>query len=275
VSEQPGRASKASLTCIVNYAAIGVVASTLADATHEVLGHLVAAWLVGDRIISISTVALQSASESRFVAGAGTTANVLVGATSLLVLNALGQGSTAGRARFGIFLWLFAAFNLLNSGYLVASAVMGTGDWAVVTKDLAATTAWRVGLAIVGATLYVRSLHWLARSLARLIERRQVPVSELRTLVVTAYVAGGAVMTLAAVFNPISPNLILVSGVGASFGLSAGMLLIPAAVQRQCRAGVGVAPPPSAASLEWICLALAVGGVFVAVFGPGIRVGTI
>jgi hypothetical protein len=276
--EQPdnlsGRtASKSWLGSIVNYAAIGVVASALANVTHEILGHLVAAWAVHDRIISISSVALQSAAESRFVAGSGTTANILVGAVFLVIINA--RGIRGGGASCNIFLWLFAAFNSLNSGYLVASAIVGAGDWAVVTKDLAATNAWRVGLALVGAMLYVRSLHWLARSMARLVERQDVAVSELRRLVIAAYVAGGSVMTLASVFNPISPSLILASGVGASFGLSAGMLLIPATVMRQCPAEVDVEPALASPSAVWICLALVVGGVFVAVLGPGIRFGHI
>ena len=80
-------------------------------------------------------------------------------------------------------------------------------------------------------------------------------------------------MTLASVFNPISPDLILVSGVGASFGLSAGMLLIPASVQRQFREASDGDPSTPSLSAAWLCLALVIGGSFIAVFGPGLRFG--
>jgi hypothetical protein len=257
---------------IVNLSAIGIVASALADVTHEVLGHLVAAWWVGDRIISISTVALQSAAESRFVAGAGTTANLIIGAVSLLIMNAL-KGDDRKGTGFIIFLWLFAAFNLLNCGYLVVSALLGSGDWAVVTKGLAGTVVWRVALAVLGATLYVRSLHWLARSMGRLVERNKVALSQVRQIVIAGYVAGGAVMTLASVFNPISPDLILVSGVGASFGLFAGMLLIPGTLRSRFPAAGAAGPASTSLSVGWILLAVVVGGSFIALLGPGIRFG--
>jgi hypothetical protein len=269
-----GAASRSALRRCVNYAAMGVVASVLADVTHEVFGHLLAARLSGDRIISLSTVAVQSAAESRFVAGAGTTANIVVGAMALVIMNIAGRARRPGSSAQGrIFLWLFAAFSLLNCGYLVVSAVLGTGDWAVVIKGLAEATAWRFVLAAVGAALYVRSMHWLARSMAQLVEAKDVAVSELRPLVAAAYVAGGAVMTLASMFNPISPSLILLSGVGASFGLSAGMLLIPAAILKRFSAEPNVAAVPSTLSAAWICLAIVVAGIFIAVLGPGIRFG--
>src|SRR5882724_4120535 len=55
-------------------------------------------------------------------------------------------------------------------------------------------------------------------------------VADLQRLVLPAYLAGGAVMTIASIFNPISPGLILTAGVGASFGLNAGLLFVPGIV---------------------------------------------
>jgi hypothetical protein len=149
--------------------------------------------------------------ESRFVAGAGTTANIVVGAISLAIMNAPRQGIGSNGANFSVLLWLFAAFNLLNCGYLVVSAVLGSGDWAVVTKDLSATgvagcsrSRWRHALCQKPA--WARALHDAPH------RRKDLAGAELRPLLIAAYVAGGALMTVASVFNPISSTLILVSG---------------------------------------------------------------
>jgi hypothetical protein len=265
--------SAALLRGIVNYSAIGVVASALADMTHEVLGHLMAAWLTGDRVISLSSVAIQTMSASRFVAGAGTTANLAAGALSLVCLRASSKRGVGKGTYLTLFLWLFAAFNLLNSGYLVVSSVLGSGDWAVVIRGLDPILVWRVAFAVVGIALYVRSIHWLSRCMAGLVESKDITVSDLRRFVIAGYLAGGSVMTLASAFNPISPALILVSGIGASFGLLAGILLIPTAMRRQFPGRADAASAPASFSLAWICAAAVVGGVFIAVFGPGIRFG--
>ena len=66
-------------------ASVGIVACLLADMVHEALGHCTAAWLAGDRILSLSTVGVQSATANRFVAAAGTTANCVVGVVSFLL----------------------------------------------------------------------------------------------------------------------------------------------------------------------------------------------
>jgi hypothetical protein len=90
---------------------------------------------------------------------------------------------------------------------------------------------------------------------------------------VASYWAGGAVMTVASVFNPISPRLILISGIGASFALSAGLLALPRMITRQLqRNNVSVSPTATTPlSSLWIGMAIVWGVVFVALFGPGIH----
>jgi hypothetical protein len=253
---------------IVTFSAMGVVACALADMTHEVLGHVTAAGLAGVRIVSLSTVAIQTVEASRLVAAAGTAANLVVGAVCLGLVN-----RTSKRTNWTYFTWLFAAFNLLNSGYLVASALMGNGDWAAVIRGLSPAWAWRCALGIVGVTVYVGSIRWLARSMAPLVERKEVALQDLRRLVLAGYLAGGAVLTAASVFNPISPKLILISGIGASFVLSAGLLRVPGILERRFSAESGAASAPSSLSVAWVGCALIVGIIFIAVFGPGIRFG--
>jgi len=250
---------------IVTLAAMGVVACALADMTHEALGHLVVAWLAGVRIVSLSTVAIQTVGTSRWVAAAGTMANILVGALSLVIFNRVDT-----RKGLSCFLWVFAAFNLLNSGYFIASALLGNGDWAAVIGGLKPEWAWRSALGAVGAAAYAGSISWLARSMARRVPH-QFALADLPRLVTTVYLAGGAVLTTASIFNPISPKLILISGVGASFVVTVGLLRVPAIVRRHMAATSQVACEPIPLSIGWLSAGIVVGIVFVAVFGPGIH----
>ena len=244
---------------------IAIVACAAADMVHEGLGHGTASWRAGDPILSISTVAMQNVTPNRLVAACGTSANLLVGALSFLFLR-----RTTAFTPWVCFLWLFGAFNLLNSGYLAFSAVSGSGDWAVVIAGLEPPILWRIVLAVAGVTLYVLAIRWTAYWLLRFVESGEVALHDVRRLVVAAYVAGGALLTAASVLNPIDKSLILMSGVGASFGLDFGLLLVPGIVAARARnrTGTGRSLPFSP---FWLCLALAVAGAFVAILGPGIR----
>jgi len=252
----------------VTLAAIGATACMAADLVHELIGHGIAAWLAGDRILSVSTVALQTAHPNRLVSAAGTCANVGVGILFLM----LSHRSRRLTSR-GYFMWIFAAFNLLNVGYLVASAILGSGDWANVIAGLEPAWQWRGLLGLAGIPLYVVACRWLACAMGEFVTRGDLASLD-RRLVWPAYVAGGVVLTAAACLNPIGPSLILISGVGASFGLNAGLLWVPnflpefvlATAQTQ-RAGIR----PTPWSAAWLIVALGSSALFIAVLGPGIR----
>jgi hypothetical protein len=230
---------------------------------HEALGHGIAAWLTGDRILSLSTVAVQNATASRFVSAAGTLANCIAGAFSLLLLRSAKSLRTST-----YFLWIFGAFNLLNSGYLVASALTNSGDWANVIAGLSPPWLWRCVVGIVGVVFYVFSIRWAASSMIRLAGASAE--ADVRRLVWPAYLLSGIVMTVAAVFNPISPSFILFSGAGPSFGLNSGLLFLPAMIADYRRAETP-ASPRIPFSFLWLVLAAVLSGIFVAVLGPGVR----
>lgn len=139
----PGRPN---LLTLVSVAVVAVVA---ADMVHETLGHGLASWLLGDRVLSIPTVALQNADFNRFVASAGTLANCIVGAISLSFLSRAGSFSS-----FSYFLWLFGAFNLFNSCYFIASAALNSSDWTNVIAGLSPPLLWRVVLGLAGVAAY-------------------------------------------------------------------------------------------------------------------------
>jgi hypothetical protein len=152
-------------------AAIAVTAFALCDLVHEVIGHGLAVLLVpGVSAISLSSVALQTTGESRFVAAAGSLANIVIGSAALVHFHR--------QRRFSpnmCFLWLFAAVNLLNgSGYPLYSAILGSGDWAVVVKGLEPALAWRTALGVMGAAAYAGAVVLSAGELARVVENNSV-----------------------------------------------------------------------------------------------------
>lgn len=91
---------------------------------------------------------------------------------------------------------------------------------------------------------------------------------QLRRLILTPYLSGAAVMTLAAVFNPFSWTLILISGLGASLGVNWGFLRAGRRVQITEQAQVDTTV--RAINILWLIAALIIGGLFVGVLGPGI-----
>lgn len=232
---------------------------------HEALGHGVAAWLTGDHIVSLSTVAIQTADNSRVVSAAGTLACVLVGAALLSLSQRMREFTP-----LAYFVWIFGGFNILNSGYLVFSAVTGTGDWAQVVLGLSPTWAWRFALGLSGIAVYAVAVRWIAGLVIDLVERGEIGIGDRRYLVWPAYLAGGAAMTIASLFNPIGPTLILTSGVGASFGLNFGLLLVPGIVAARARDQETVNRTFSF-SVFWLAVGICVSGFFIGVLGPGLQ----
>ncbi len=129
---------------------------------------------------------------------------------------------------------------------------------------------WRGVLGLAGATLYFLAIRWIASFVIDFVNRGEVAAADLRRLVLPAYLAGGAAMTIASIFNPISPSLILLSGAGPSFGLNAGLLFLPGIVAASARSQTLVTRPIPF-SFFWLALALVVSAVFIGVLGPGIQ----
>lgn len=245
---------------------IALVAYAACDMVHEVLGHGVACALAGVKALSLSTVALQTGTSNRFVAAAGSIANVVAG---LLALAVFRRGKPFGAMRY--FLWLFAATNLLNgTGYLLFSGVLDFGDWAVVIAGLEPHWAWRAFLVVAGAALYVGTVKLIAARLVSSVREGEVDRLEMPGLIVPAYVAGGLLFVAGAALNPIGPSLILMSGVSSGFGAMAGLAIVPRLVQ-DGTVGSSSAGVPLRFSPGWVIAGLLVGLVFVAVLGPGVR----
>jgi hypothetical protein len=263
--ENAAAPAKDSQLNALTLAAVGALACVAADMVHEAVGHGTVSWLIADPILSLSTVAIQTSYPSRLVSAAGTTANLLVGVFSLLLLRRIRQLTPSS-----YFLWVFGAFNLFNVGYLVASACINNGDWANVIAGLSPPWLWRCVLGLLGIIFYVLSVRWVASLAIDFVNHRQLAIGDSRRLVWPAYLSAGAVLTVASIFNPISSSLILISGVGASFGLNCGLLFLPRIMAGKATYhGVGEGRIP--ANLFWLIVSVFISGLFIGILGPGIE----
>src|SRR6202035_5068599 len=133
----------AGLTCV------------LQDVLHEGLGHGVTAWLSGARQVTMSTVALQSDIETRWVSANGTLVNLFFALIFWLLL--LKPERYRPTTRY--FLVLAMAGNLFTgTGYFFFSGVTNFGDWAAVIAGLHPQWLWRALLIVVGVASYYGAL---------------------------------------------------------------------------------------------------------------------
>lgn len=250
---------------LATVAAIAVVAYAAADLVHEVAGHTLVARLSGIRVVSISTVAIQTAQKSRAVAAAGTIANVVCGALALALAERRRRFSSGTYC-----LWLFGVVGMMNSGYLVFSGLLDSGDWAAVIAGARPSWAWRLFIVAVGVIAYSTAIRVAARAATPWIANGDTSISDFRRVILVSYLAGGVLLLLGSAFNPIGRELVLISGVGASFGLTFGLLLVPGILASDVKEPGWIA---SVLELQpaWVVAALVVAAVFVGVLGPGVR----
>ncbi|HTT61766.1 MAG TPA: hypothetical protein VMG35_07990 [Bryobacteraceae bacterium] len=147
----PDSASDDKLTVI----ATSVVAYIVQDVLHEGLGHAVTAWLSGAHKITISTVAMQSDIETRWISASGTLVNLVFAAIFWLLLARMRRARPVTR----YFLLMALAGNLFTgTGYFFFSGVTNFGDWAAVIRGLQPHWLYQIGLCVVGAASYYASM---------------------------------------------------------------------------------------------------------------------
>lgn len=265
---QPDPAASDTLTV----AAIGIVAYALTTMLHEGLGHGGACILSGGKPLVVSTVAMECSIDTRLVAAGGTLANF---AAAALFFTASRFARRSTSAHF--FCWLTMTINLLMAtGYFLFSGIGGFGDWAEFIKGLGPEWLLRVGLTLVGAVGYMAATRFCLLELRPLIgndkERR---VTHAIRLMRVPYFTGGALACIAGMFNPAGWYLVALSAAASTFGGTSALAWSHNWLRNTRSIPLGIEPDPQPIRRSWLWLILAsvVAVVFVAVIGPGLRLG--
>ena len=245
--------------------AISALACILQDVLHEGLGHGVTAWLSGAHQLNMSTVALQSDIDTRWISANGTVVNLLFAAILWMLLVRPQRYSPATR----YFLVLAMAGNLFTgTGYFFFSGVFNFGDWAAVIRASRPHWMWQLGLVVLGVASYSASMMIVAARL-KPFQRNGETSRRLRALCWTPYFTDGILAGLGGLFNPLGLFYVIASALPSTLGANAGLLSLPGMMRRRSPSEeqqVG----SIGRSAGWIATAAIASLLFIFVLGRGI-----
>ena len=240
--------------------AISVLAYVLQDVLHEGLGHGVTAWLSGAHRVTMSTVALESDIDTRWISANGTLVNLVFAAIFWLLLLKPQRYRPATR----YFLVLAMAGNLFaGTGYFLFSGVANFGDWEAVIRGLQPYWMWRLGLVVLGVASYYASMLVVGAKLKPFLLPR------LRRLCWTPYFTEGILAALGGLLNPAGLFYVFASALPSTLGANAGLLSLPSLMRSWTRTEEPqVGPIPRSAA--WIAAAAVASLLFIFVLGRGL-----
>lgn len=240
---------------------VAALACILQDVLHEGLGHGVTAWLSGAHKITMSTVALQSDIDTRWIAANGTLVNLFAaGILGLLLLR-----PQRYRPVTLYFLVLAMAGNLFTgTGYFLFSGVANFGDWRTVIEGLQPHWIWRLGLIVLGVASYYASMRLV---MAKLRPFQGRDPRSLRWVCWTPYFTAGVLAGLAALFSPLGLFYMFASALPSTLGANAGLLSLPGLMRFGQRNEEGLVIPRS---VPWIIAGSIASLLFIFVLGRGI-----
>jgi len=245
--------------------AISALACILQDILHEGLGHGVTAWLSGAHRVTMSTVALQSDIETRWISANGTLVNLIFAATFCLLLrNAKGYRPAA---RY--FLVLAMAGNLFTgTGYFLFSGVANFGDWEAVIRGLQPYWMWRLGLIVLGVISYYASMLLVAAELKQFLGAEK-GWRRIRGLSWTQYFSDGILAGVAGLLNPAGLFYVIASALPSTLGANAGLLSLPS-LSRKWKPNSAEPVGPIQRSGAWIVVSAVASLLYIFVLGRGL-----
>ncbi|MGH9774835.1 MAG: hypothetical protein ACRD50_07790 [Candidatus Acidiferrales bacterium] len=245
--------------------AISALVCILGDILHEGLGHGVTAWLSGAHRVTMSTVALQSDIDTRWISANGTLVNLLFAAIFWLLLLRPQRYRPATR----YFLVLAMAGNLFaGTGYFLFSGVLNFGDWAAVIRGWQPHWMWQVGLVVLGVTSYFASMLLVAAKLKQ-FHGPEARSPRIRVLCWTPYITEGILAGVAGVLNPAGLFYVIASALPSTLGANAGLLSLPSMMRSpRYRGNSEVAPIRRSAA--WIATSAVACLLFIFVLGRGL-----
>jgi hypothetical protein len=249
--------------------AFAIIAGFLAAIMHEGLGHALVAYLQGAKELTLTNCYLNSDINTRAIDAAGTIVNLIVGAGAWFCLRR--TKSTNFSVRY--YLWLTMTLNLFDgTGYFFYSGVAGIGDWQDFIKALHPYWVWRVGLILLGASLYFGVIMLSTQWLTRLLEGTANATTRLWGLTMLPYFTIGLAGSIAALPNLLGWKLIVISAAAATFGGLAGFFSIRPGVEGRLRGLSAAEGAPAFIPRNRLVIALAilVFLVNIGIFGRGL-----
>lgn len=248
----------------VTVVSIATLAYFVQDVLHEGLGHMATAWLLGAHKLTLSTVALQSDIDSRWIDAAGTLVNLAV---APLFWFALRPKNLRPATRY-FFVFALAGNLFTGTGYFFYSGVADFGDWAGVIHELEPHWRWRLILIVAGAASYYASMLVVSAALAP-FRGADPSLRRIRFLCWTPYFSEGALAAIAGLFNPLGLFYMISAGLASTLGANAGLFSMP--YMTRPRPG---APPldPIARTPAWIVCGGIAAIIFIVVLGRGMSV---
>jgi hypothetical protein len=250
--------------------AIALIAYASGNISHEILGHCGSAALMGSKCNWISTTYIPTDVEYpswkfRIGASAGSVANWMVALICLGLLRRWRNPSPAMR----YFLWLTCCVNLfIPSTYLLASPIISFGDWYNIIYDLPQLFGWRVALTCAGGVACWLSFRIARAELGKLVGSGWSSAqSTIRALIAPAYIAGGVATVAAALFSPLPAKWAQLQAVGATFGFTFWLFLLPVKIPEAPTNG-----QPAfllSRSVGWIVAGVLCALIFISFLGPG------
>lgn len=245
--------------------AISSLACILQDVLHEGLGHGVTAWLGGAHRLTVSTVAMQSDIDTRWISANGTVVNLIFAAIFWLLLLEPQRYGPATR----YFIVLAMAGNLFTgTGYFLFSGVFNFGDWAAVIRGLQPHWIWRLGLIVLGAVSYFAAMLVVAAKL-KPFHAAGENSRRVRALCRTPYFTDGILAAIGGLSNPAGLFYVIASALPSTLGANAGLLSLPSMMRKESRSGEDqLGPIPRLPA--WIAAGAIASLLFIFVLGRGL-----
>ncbi len=245
--------------------AIAALACIVQDVLHEALGHGGMALLSGAHRLTLSTVALQSDIDTRWIAAAGPLVSLISGVIFWLLLLKPQRYRPATR----YFLILAMAGGLFSgTGYFFFSGVANFGDWAAVIHGWQPHWLWQMGLIVVGVVTYYASMLLVAAKLGP-FRRNDDDPRKMRVLCWLPYFTEGILAGIAGLLNPAGMFYVFASALASTLGGNAGMLALPTML-RQPRPMEEEPAGSLPRSPAWIAVAAIASLIFIFVLGRGV-----
>lgn len=253
--------------------AISIIAWSIANFLHEVIGHAGSAALMGIPVRAVSTTTIyiewsqiKSAAEIQIIHAAGAGLNLLSGMIALLYLRSEMIKDSATR----YFLWLFSTVSFIIVTFnLISLPLIGGGDWSVIIQETINQAMWKAIIVGVGVILTIAGYalpmrYWLPDMRGHRKTLLNITVIPVLTMII--------VQSLSLIESPFSrlppENNHLLASVFAYLHFVLWVILVNILpVPRSTRRVESISLPRSNIYLS---IGLIVGVLFIGILGPGL-----